>query len=462
MTRYSLREIFELKHIQSCRPRAALGRYFTHQGLPGFSDGSGAIWPVSLTFDSATMELQEGCIYRLLLSVPQRRPVSNCSPDPAHDFITVESLVQEAGETPHQWTLSFIPDPGHFAPANDTYDGRLVTHYFKTPTSSRLSRLRTRAVAIERTRSLFLSHAYLELDPPTLVPSGGLERYLNSFVTQYTDHRGKQWPLQLPTSPELALKKIMCEGSERIFSLDHAYRNNGELSIHHDPEFLMLEWYRQGDDFDGLMRETQKVVETVAQAVASVHALPQEPWPRYTVEELFRDLMQLDLKVLADTEEFREKAALRSMSIVATDTWDDVFCKLFMEFVEPFLKSEMACFVTNYPKRMGALAATSKSDSFYVDRFELYVLGAEICNGYRELVDTKDYHSRLQGLTAERPEIFLDPQFDSCLTRGIYPCVGNALGLDRLIAILMGANSIQEILPWPFASRFLPRTVALE
>lgn len=210
------------------------------------------------------------------------------------------------------------------------------------------------------------------------------------------------------------------------------------------------------------MKETQKVVETVAQAVASVHALPQEPWPRYTVEELFRDLMQLDLKVLADTEEFREKAALRSMSIVATDTWDDVFCKLFMEFVEPFLKSEMACFVTNYPKRMGALAATSKSDSFYVDRFELYVLGAEICNGYRELVDTKDYHSRLQGLTAERPEIFLDPQFDSCLTRGIYPCVGNALGLDRLIAILMGANSIQEILPWPFASRFLPRTVALE
>jgi lysyl-tRNA synthetase class 2 len=468
MTLYSLREIFELRNVQFCRPRVAFGRYFSHQSLPGFSDGTGAVWPVELAPDSASVDLIEGCVYRLRVGAPSRSgrtPSSHLSEvhqGSAQELMLVEVLELVAGAQLTHWTLMEIPDPGCFGLFPKQQSSIVTTRYFRTQTSIRLARLRARAAAIERTRALFLAHGYLELDPPTLVPSGGLERYLNSFVTHYVDHRGQQWPLQLPTSPELALKKIMCEGSERIFSLDHAYRNNGELSAHHDPEFLMLEWYRQSEDFDGLMTETQRVVEAVAQSLGSLGSLPQEPWPRFSVENLFKDLVQLELKALADTDTFRQKAALRCLSIVATDTWDDVFCKIFMEFVEPFLKTQKACFVTHYPKRMGALAAVNGVDSFYVDRFELYIFGAEICNGYRELVDSSDYHARLAGLQNERPEIFLDPQFDACLSRGIFPCVGNALGLDRLIAVLLGAKNIQDILPWPFASRFLPGTVALE
>ncbi|MBM3382338.1 MAG: hypothetical protein FJY29_07840 [Betaproteobacteria bacterium] len=468
MTRYSLREIFELRSVQSCRPRVAFGRCFVQDSLFGFSDGSGAIWPVSLLPSAAAAQPVAGRIYRLEMSTKTEQRSSSSQTNSfvvelqTSTLLLVESLVWVAGEDVARWTLPFIPDPAHAPDFPSAEVSRTQTQYFQTRTSERLSRLRARSCAIERTRLLFLADGYLELDPPTLVPSGGLERYLNSFVTHYTDHRGQQWPLQLPTSPELALKKIMCEGSERIFSLDHAYRNNGELSAHHDPEFLMLEWYRQGEDFDDLLSETQRVVECVAQAVGSVDALPQGCWPRFTIESLFLKLVNLDLKALADTDEFRNRAAEKCISIAATDTWDDVFCKVFMEFVEPFLKTQQACFVTHYPKRMGALAATSATQPFYVDRFELYVFGAEICNGYKELVDSKDYHARLLGLQQERPEIFLDPQFDTCLTRGIYPCIGNALGLDRLIALLMNAASIQGVLPWPFASRFLPDTVALE
>ncbi len=462
MSSYSLRELFELRNVGSLKARVGYGRFFIRNAQPGFMDISGAVWPVKIGNHLPQSKMLPGCIYRVCTRAELTLPENSAEINSNKDFLCFSEIELVAGMPGSQWSLPFIPNPTESDLFVDSQSSALCSVFFPTSTSKRMFQIKQRSRTIHKTRDFFLNEGYLELDPPTLVVSGGVERYLNSFATEYIDHRGGRWDLQLPTSPEFALKKIMAEGSPRIFSVVHAFRNSGELSRHHDPEFMMLEWYRLGEDFESLLHETQKVVERVAQSLGNSQVLPEGKWTRFRVDELFRDILGFNLASLDDVEEFRCKAALKSISIVQSDSWDDVFCKLFMEFIEPFLASQKACFVTHYPKRMGALAASSHQNSQSVDRFELYIFGVEICNGYRELVDCRDYLERVQSLENDRADLVRDPQFDACFSVGIYPCVGNALGLDRLVALLLDTNAIQDILPWPFASRFLPGTVALE
>lgn len=462
MSSYSLREMFELRNVGSLKSRVGYGRFFIRDALPGFMDISGAVWPIIIKNNLPLSAMLSGCIYRVCTGGELIPPASSAQSNTNKEFLYFSAVELVAGLPGNQWSLPFIPNPTENDLVINSHTNLLCTGFFPTSTSARMSLMRQRSRVIHKTRDFFLNEGYLELDPPTLVVSGGVERYLEAFATEYIDHRGARWALQLPTSPEFALKKIMAEGSPRIFSVVHAFRNSGELSRHHDPEFMMLEWYRLGEDFESLLHETQKVVERIAQSLGNSQALPNRAWTRFQVDELFRDIVGIDLTPLDNLEEFRCKAALKSISIVQSDTWDDIFCKLFMEFIEPFLLLQKACFVTHYPKRMGALAASSHQNPEAVDRFELYIFGIEICNGYRELVDCHDYLERVQNLENDRSDLVRDPQFDVCFSVGIYPCVGNALGLDRLVALLLNVSAIQDILPWPFASRFLPGTVALE
>lgn len=459
---YSIKELFELRQTSSLRPRTCFARFFLKDNLPGFMDVSGAVWPVRFLDESLSVGLEFGCVYR----------ITSCGTDPAFqtkmqsqavdDFLVIREVEKNSGQGNSGWPLAMIPDPGHFHLPTFLSNSGCFSVFFQTNTSKRQAILFKRSRVISDIRRFFSGMCYLELDPPVLVLSGGVERYLNMFCTDYVDHRGLRWQMQLPTSPEISLKKIVTEGTPRLFAVSHAFRNQGELSAHHDPEFMMLEWYRISDDFESLLVETQKVVELVSRSLGITNALPEKSWDRFKVKDLFKGILGMDLQELDDVDLFRAQASKQSLSIVTTDTWDDVFCKLFMEFIEPYLKEQKACFVTHYPARMGALASLSREDSGYVDRFELYLNGVEICNGYRELIDSSEFLRRLERVLLERSNLVRDPLFEGCFLKGIYPCVGNALGLDRLISVLLGVSSIQDILPWPFASRFSLKTIALE
>lgn len=460
MNNYSIREIFELRHTLGLSPRHAVARIFKFKSHYGLLDGSGAIWPVNAETES-NVAIELGSVYRVRL-LPSESTDGTVGSSDGCGQLVFRMLEKLSGSVSSQWLLTGIPDPRFPELSVDVDEPSVDTLFYRTATSERLRLLASRSRIFQCTRQFFLETGYMELDTPTLVVSGGVERYLHSFVTVYRDYRGSNWQLELPTSPEMSLKKIVAEGAERVFSLAHAFRNLGELSRFHDPEFMMLEWYRKSDDFLSLQFETQRLVELISSVLPSSRSLPQGNWPVYSVEELFKEILDLDLNSFDDTDVFRKVASKKSISVTVTDTWDDVFCKLFMEYIEPFLMEKEACFVTSYPRRMGALAAVNGTNSRYVDRFELYLFGIEICNGYRELVDYDEYLERVEALQLLRPDMVRDPLFESASRVGIYPCVGNALGIDRLISVLLNSREIQSILPWPFRSRFGVNTIALE
>lgn len=462
MKLYSLRELFELRGVHSLNARTAFCRIFFREGLPGLSDATGAVWPVIVDPTFPISDFAEGAVYRISSFGPASHQEHDKGASSACEYLYIHEVSWASGNDCAAWNLQLVPDPSHAEFPLSSENKNSPSVFFSTPTSRRQHILNQRSRALSDLRAYFQSLGYLESDPPVLVSSGGVERYLNPFQTQYTDHRGQVWPMQLPTSPEFSLKKLVTEGVSKSFALTHSFRNVGELSKHHDPEFMILEWYRVSEDFDSLLIETQRVVERIASTLGVSSQLPGNEWKRFRVNELFISLLEIDLSLCANDETFRTAAIQKCSSITPTDSWDDVFCKLFMEFIEPFLEREKACFVTHYPVKMGALAAVSSESSLYVDRFELYLNGAEICNGYRELTSAEEFLSRADSVQAFRPDIARDHQFECCFAKGIYPCVGNALGVDRLIAVLLGKSAIQEILPWPFASRFLPNTVALE
>jgi lysyl-tRNA synthetase class 2 len=459
---YTLKEHFELRNSRSLSGRQGVGRFFRYKDYPGFTDGSGAVWPVLIADNLSLEDLIEGAIYSFKVSGIQKTQGQTSKYRDKETFLSLSHMSYESGANSSQWSICSVCDPMSLPLFSGNEEPRLGTAFAETLTSQRLQLLNHRAEAIKRARNFFCYSGYLDLDAPQLVVSGGHERYLKTFRTQYEDHRGQIWPMELPTSPEFSLKKIVAEGASRVFSLTHAFRNNGELSVHHDPEFMMLEWYRTGGTLSSLMTETQKLIEEVSSVVQGALVLPAGQWPVFTVAELFQSLLKIDLAVTQDVDDFRKVGMTKCTSVVTSDSWDDVFCKLFMEFVEPFLASQKACFVTEYPEQMGALAAKTEGRSAFVDRFEAYLDGVEICNGYRELLDETDFLTRRRSIEAQRPDLFIDPQFDCIMNVGLYPCVGNALGFDRLIAVLLRQKHIQAILPWPFASRFSAATIALE
>jgi lysyl-tRNA synthetase class 2 len=459
---YSLKEHFELRNIKSLSGRAGSGRFFKFKNYAGFSDGSGAVWPVLIADNTKVEELIEGCVYSFRVrGLPKTQGLISKYRD-NETFLSLSEISFESGSEASEWSLFSVTDPLSLPLFRGTENPLIGSTFLETETSRRLQLLSHRAEALRRARNFFRLRGYVDLDPPQLVVSGGIERYLKTFKTEYCDHRGQTWQMELPTSPEFSLKKIVAEGASRVFALTHAFRNEGELSKHHDPEFMMMEWYRAGDDFNSLIAETEEFIREIGSVIQGRETLPADGWPVFTVSELFHTLLKMKLDEFREVESFRRAAMTKCKSIVCTDTWDDVFCKLFMEFVEPFLSERRACFVKEYPEQMGALAAKATARQGYVDRFEAYIFGVEICNGYRELLDSQDFLVRRDNVVSQRPDVSVDPQFECVMNVGLYPCVGNALGMDRLIALLLGKKSMQDALPWPFASRFGRASIALE
>lgn len=437
---YDLKNIFELRHIKSLSRRVSTGRVFYQDNQMGLCDAGARLFPVVLGVDPR---------FRADDRIDRRDDILKPG-----DVIVFECLFEDGvffiqkilNHVPclQDWKNSVIPNP-------------ILSH---KETKKRFDLIQKRNQALLRTRQFFENRGFVHMETPTLVPSGGMETYLHPFQTTYQDHRGQAWHLEMPTSPEFALKKILTEGVTKIFQLSRAYRNCGELSKHHEPEFIMLEWYRTHASLGDMLGDTRKLVIALAEFLGSDLDIPLS-WPTFRVDQLFSDLMGLKLDQLQDPAVFYKKAKPHSVSLVETDDWDSIFCKLFMEKVEPYLKSQKACFVTHYPIQMGALAAQEKGKP-YVERAEAFLYGVEICNAYLELVDAKNFQQRLEKTKSQVSNLAQDPLFENAMAFGLPPCAGNALGIDRVIALLLGQKSISSLYPIPFLSQFLKNTVAEE
>jgi lysyl-tRNA synthetase class 2 len=297
-----------------------------------------------------------------------------------------------------------------------------------------VKRLRERARVLAEVRRFFDARGYLEVQTPIAVPSPGLDLHLDAFEVAGGERGAARW---LITSPEYQMKRLLGDGWERIYQIAACFRR-GEVGERHNPEFTMLEWYRANAGVDAVVRDTEQLVArvtggTVRLGQRAIDVRP--PLERLPVCEAFRRFAG-----------WSEEATLH-----AAEHDEDRYFRALVDQVEPRLAElNHGAFLVDYPATQASLARKKPEDPRLAERFELYVAGVELCNGFGELVDPVEQRARLEADQEARRRRGLavypiDERFLEALAR-VPPSAGNALGLDRLVALACGTTEIGQVL----------------
>jgi elongation factor P--(R)-beta-lysine ligase len=322
------------------------------------------------------------------------------------------------------------------------------------PTAKVLDAVRARAALNAALRDWFLKAGYLEVETPALVPAAGMEPHINPFAVPFVPETGvgAARTLYLHTSPEYAMKRLLADGAPAIYQLCKVFRN-GEVSAAHNPEFTLLEFYRPNADYTAIMADLESMLAAAERAVrGSAGPFSRLPYERLTVREAVRRETGIDLVQHPTGPGLRAAAEQAGIRIGAGERFDDVFFHLFLQAVEPKLGRGRPTFLTEYPASMAALARLKPGDASVAERVELYVEGAELANGFSELTDAVEQRRRLVDEAALRraegrgvPP--LDERFLEAVGR-MPPSAGIAVGVDRVLMLMLGAVDISEVLPF--------------
>ena len=341
------------------------------------------------------------------------------------------------------------------------------------PTAT-LQTLQQRAVLLRTVRNFFDARGYWELETPLLSHDIVVDAWLEPFVADWLPEP-QRWqaggkPLYLQTSPEFAMKRVLAAGATAVWQICKAFRNS-EVGQRHNPEFSMLEWYRVGDDHQAQMQVTEDLTRSVLNvgrtltdaAVSEAVKLACEPVPfeRLHYDEAFA--RHAGRRVLnATISELRDLAAKHSLvpppGLGAEDR-DGWLNFLLAELVEPHLGRDRPTFLLDYPASQSALAKTRRDHPAapeVAERFELYLDGIELCNGYHELTDADILRERIEEQLALRAAAGLRPlprdsRLLEVMDAGLPESSGVALGLDRLFMLALGLRTVEEVLAFPLA-----------
>ena len=309
------------------------------------------------------------------------------------------------------------------------------------------ARWERRAGVIAGVRSFFAARGVLEVETPILCARGAMDPAIASFSTVGADGRTR-W---LQTSPEYAMKRMLAAGSGPVYQIVRAFRI-GEEGPHHNPEFTLLEWYRPRFDHHRLMDEVGELVGATLDC--------GEP-RRIAFASACRELARVDIDTAPDgVLRERARAAGASHRTAAALDRDGCLDLLLTHLVQPGLSQlagARAVFLYDYPASQAALARVAETpDGERAERFELFVDGLELANGYHELTDAKEQTRRFERdaqyrRNASLPPMEIDERLTDALAHGLPPCSGVALGLDRLIMLALGATRIDEVIAFPDA-----------
>ena len=305
--------------------------------------------------------------------------------------------------------------------------------------SAPIENLRLRAGVLAAIREFFRERDVLEVETPLLALTTATDPHLESIsVNNVFSSDSAEYFLQ--TSPEFAMKKLLAAGSGSIYQLCKAFRQD-EASRRHNPEFTMLEWYRLDFDEHQLMDEVAALVSFVTGRSAPV---------RLTYSDLFQRHLGLDPHQ-CESDELLTAAKARIDFNDSGFQRDELLHLLLAQVIEPALVED--CFVYDFPACMSALAATGQNSQGQViaRRFELFMGGMEIANGYFELVDAAEQRRRFeqdirQRLRMQRRKVPVDEGLISALEQGLPSCAGVAMGVDRLVMLAAGASSIDQVI----------------
>jgi elongation factor P--(R)-beta-lysine ligase len=314
-----------------------------------------------------------------------------------------------------------------------------------------LARARQWQTFIERLREFFYRREFVEVRTPTLVTSPGLEPFLDPFKTEF-QFGSKKSTFFLPTSPEFHLKKLLSRGWRKIFEFKECFRN-GELSDHHQPEFLMLEWYRAFSDFEVLVQEVKELMLFLQERFA--HKRLFDAVDTTTMRELFKSHLDFELTPQTTRDDLASLCEASKIHYTEEDSFDDLFARVFLEKIELQIGTIRPIIVKNFPPSQCALARLN-SDG-WADRFELYWKGFELANAFHELNDPREQRRRFVKFASEKKELKkeilpVDEDFLAALDYGMPPSVGIALGVERLFLAFIGENQMSSARAFPVAA----------
>ncbi len=315
--------------------------------------------------------------------------------------------------------------------------------------AARMPFLRRRALLAQGVRAFFDARGYIEVETPYAVAAPGEEVHLRAFRTVQETADGATRPLWLHTSPEFAMKRLLVAGSGPVFQLARVWRN-GEGSARHAAEFTMLEWYRPGLPFAGLMDETEALLRAVVSPTVRSGGVTTSlaRFERVTVADAFKQHAGAD--VLATAGDATALAAGAGASLRDGEGWEDLFFRLLLERVEPHLGQAHPTFLTHWPAAQAALARRDPADPRVALRFELFLCGMELANAFEELTDAAEQRARFEDDRARRHALYgadwpLDEDFLAALAHGMPAASGIALGFDRLAMAASGADRISQV-----------------
>lgn len=292
---------------------------------------------------------------------------------------------------------------------------------------NRKANLRLRASIIGEIRNFFQAEGFLEVETPLRIPANAPEEHIEPC------HAG-EWYLQ--TSPEIAMKRLLCRGYDKIFQISKCWRN-GERGSRHVPEFTMLEWYRSGSDYHHLMQDCEHLLALLAEKIGDKAKGTYQGHPLH---------LERRAKKISVKEAFERYASMDMPTAIRTGCFDEL---LVME-IEPSLPQDIPVMLIEYPAEMAALARLKPSDAAVAERFELYAGGLELANGFSELNDPAEQRERFREANQRReangfPPLPLPEPFLHELS-AMPPSAGIALGIDRLVMLLADAATIDEVI----------------
>lgn len=315
----------------------------------------------------------------------------------------------------------------------------------------------------------FEEKGFIEVECAALQVSPGNETHLHAFATDAIGPSGERVRRYLHTSPEFAAKKLLAAGEHRIFDFARVFRNREHAALN-APEFTMLEWYRAHQPYDAVIGDSLRLLSIATTAAGRKHLSyrdrtcnPAKEAEWLTVADAFRRHADIDLLTTLGPNGESDRGALAAQAktagvvIAEDDTWSDIFSRVLSERVEPHLGFDRPTVLDQYPRVEAALARVCPHDARVAERFELYVCGVELANGFGELTDAVEQRKRFEQEMAEKERRYgerypIDEDLLAALPH-MPPASGVALGFDRLVMLATGAPRIEQVMWTPPAGR---------
>ncbi len=329
----------------------------------------------------------------------------------------------------------------------------------------------TRSIFLKRSRIVssmrrfFEERDFMEVETPMMQPlPGGAEA--TPFKTW---HNALGMELFLRIAPELYLKRLVVGGFEKVFEINRNFRNEG-VSTRHNPEFTMVEFYQAYADYEDLMDMTEEMFKIIAVEINGSEQVEYQgelidfgqKWLRISMIDSLTMIGGVDGAILDSSEKLLAFADEKGIKITGKERHGKVLTKLFDALVEPELIQPT--FITGYPVEVSPLSRKSDTNPELTDRFELFIAGREIANGFSEINDPADQHDRFVQQAAQRQEgeseaHIMDADYVEALEYGMPPTAGEGIGIDRLVMLLTDSPSIREVILFPHMKKNVQQSV---